>query len=34
MYTAARTRLINDHIEKWMKGVKGDKQVINVGELV
>lgn len=31
MYTAARTRLINDHIEKWMNDVKGNKQVVNVG---
>ena len=31
MYTAARTRLINDHIEKWMIAVGGNKQVVNLG---
>ena len=32
MYTAARTRLVNDYIEKWFNDAKGDKkQMVNLG---
>ena len=31
MFTACRTRLINDQISKWMSTVQGKKQVLNLG---
>lgn len=30
-YTAARTKLINDHIEQWLASTEGNKQVLNMG---
>ena len=31
VYTATRTRLINDQMAKWIQGTEGTKQVANLG---